>query len=117
MDKKLLVYLIVFLGLITAGYFFIAKIEEEKVEQKPVTGADFTVGGKPPSEKPKTAPAPKVPEKKIADLALEVPYVNEAPQGIFTGPWKNACEEASIAMAEGYYLGKKQLQIRKPKNL
>jgi len=43
---------------------------------------------------------------------IEVPYVNEAPHGIFTGPWKNACEEASIAMVEGYYLGKKTMGLK-----
>ncbi|MBI2635405.1 MAG: C39 family peptidase [Parcubacteria group bacterium] len=133
MDDKSSVYLIVFLGLITAGYFFIAKITEDKTEKTPIgyefdqsetdqSGADFTVGGKPPvieprilspyERSPEGGEAPKTPEKKIADWVLEVPYVNEAPHGIFTGPWKNACEEASISMVEGYYLGKKTVGLK-----
>ena len=119
--NKSLVYLIIFFGLIIVGYFFIIKIEGQKTEKTPTnynsgqseagqSMADFIVGGEPSTEKPKTELAPKTAEKKIADLVLEVPYVNEAPQGVFTGPWKNACEEASISMVEGYYLGKKTIK-------
>ena len=35
-----------------------------------------------------------------------VPYIAETPDGVWTGPWKNACEEASIAMVEFFYSGK-----------
>ncbi len=35
-----------------------------------------------------------------------VPYIAETPDGVWTGPWKNACEEASIAMVEFFYNGK-----------
>jgi hypothetical protein len=38
---------------------------------------------------------------------LDVPFVPEAPEGIWIGPWKNACEEASLVMAEAFYAGKK----------
>ncbi|MDO8676713.1 MAG: C39 family peptidase [Candidatus Azambacteria bacterium] len=123
MGNKLSVYLIIFLGLITAGYFFIAKITGDKTEKNSTgykldqsetgqSGADFTVGGKPPVIESRISEAPKMPEKKITDIVLEVPYVNEAPLGVFTGPWKNACEEASISMVEGYYLGKKTIENR-----
>lgn len=118
MGKNLSAYVVIFLGLIIAGYFFIAQIIEKKTEKnsdvyKPAqtqinqTVADFTIGGAPPVKEPKILETPKMPEKRIADVVLVVPYVNEAPNGIFTGPWKNACEEASISMVEGYYLGKK----------
>lgn len=113
--NKLSVYFVIFLGLITFGYFFITKVREEKIEQKSDIGAGFTVGGKPPTETPKIAPMPKAPEKKIADVIFNVPYVNEAPDGVFTGPWKNACEEASISMVEGYYLGKNTIEIKEAK--
>lgn len=33
----------------------------------------------------------------------EVPYIPETPDGVWEGPWKNGCEEASIAMVEFYY--------------
>ena len=38
-------------------------------------------------------------------VLLNTPFVSEAPDGIWTGPWKNACEEASIAMVENFYKG------------
>lgn len=118
MDKNLPSYLLIFLGLVIAGYFFITQIAKEKTEnninfnnlvqtESNQPKADFTVGGTPPVIKPEISNNPKMPEKKTGDIVFEVPYVNEAPLGIFTGPWKNACEEASIAMVEGYYLGEK----------
>jgi len=48
-------------------------------------------------------------------LILDVPYINEAPDGNFTGNWKNACEEASMTMVEKYYLGEKSVSIDKTK--
>lgn len=118
MSKNLSVYFVIFLGLMIAGYFFIAQIAEKKTEKNNVVQepaqtevdeqvADFTVGGAHPVTKPEVSENPKMPEKKTGDIFFEVPYVNEAPHGIFAGPWKNACEEASIAMVEGYYAGKK----------
>lgn len=32
-----------------------------------------------------------------------MPYTAEAPGNVWVGPWKNACEEAVIAMAEQFY--------------
>lgn len=40
---------------------------------------------------------------------LAVPYTNEAPDDNWTGPWKNACEEASMVTAEKYYLGQRTM--------
>jgi hypothetical protein len=40
---------------------------------------------------------------------LAAPYTNEAPDDVWTGPWKNACEEASMAMVEKYYLGQRTM--------
>lgn len=48
------------------------------------------------------AQSPDLPAK----IALRVPFVSEAPGNIWTGSWKNACEEASIAMLQYYYAGK-----------
>ncbi len=86
MDKKLAIYFTIFLGLITTGYFFVAKVIGEKTEKN---SANY---------------------KLSQSLVLEVPYVNEAPLGVFSGPWKNACEEASISMVEAYYLGQKTVE-------
>ncbi len=38
-------------------------------------------------------------------VTLPVPYIGEAPEHEWVGPWKNACEEASIAMVDKYYEG------------
>ena len=60
-----------------------------------------------PAPSPKHTPTlePHTSEK------LPVPYVNETPSGNWSGPWKNACEEASIAMAEVYYRGRTSVSI------
>ena len=38
---------------------------------------------------------------------LPVPYVPEAPDGLMVKPWNNSCEEASTAMLDEYYAGKR----------
>lgn len=38
-------------------------------------------------------------------VLLKVPYTSEIPNGSWTKPWNNACEEASIVMVKGYYFG------------
>src|SRR3989344_646690 len=60
-----------------------------------------------PAPSPKHTPTlePRTSEK------LPVPYVNEAPSGDWSGPWKNACEEASIAMVQFYYRGRTSVSI------
>lgn len=67
----------------------------------------------------KTADIPTTtPTKKGVDSArviLSVPYISEAPDGNWTGPWKNACEEASITMVDKFYLGEKVVSARTAK--
>jgi len=53
-----------------------------------------------PISTPTASPTPNT------NQLLSVPYINEAPSGNWSGPWKNACEEASIAMIEFFYDGK-----------
>ena len=50
-----------------------------------------------------------------AKARLAVPYVSEVPDGKWVGSWKNACEEASLAMVDGYYSGQKSVSIAKAK--
>lgn len=45
----------------------------------------------------------------MADTMLPVPFTSEVPDGRWVGPWKNACEEASVVMVESYYLGQKTI--------
>lgn len=42
-------------------------------------------------------------EKEI--IKLKVPFTSEVPLGSWVKPWNNACEEASMVMAESYYFG------------
>jgi hypothetical protein len=46
-----------------------------------------------------------------AKVQLAVPYISEVPDGRWYGSWKNACEEASIAMVDRYYVGVKKTTI------
>jgi hypothetical protein len=48
-------------------------------------------------------------------VELSVPYVSEVPDGRWTGSWKNACEEASIAMVDAFYSGQKKVSIANAK--
>ncbi|MEI8337678.1 MAG: C39 family peptidase [bacterium] len=63
----------------------------------------------------KTTPIPASTTPKASKVSLGVPYISEAPNNIWTGPWKNACEEASIAMVEKYYKGEKTVSIEESK--
>ena len=54
-------------------------------------------------------------EPQATYVSLEVPYVNEAPEDIWTGSWKNACEEATIMMVDRYYQGKKNISVPEAK--
>jgi Peptidase_C39 like family len=44
-------------------------------------------------------------------VSLTVPYIKEVPAGTSGGPWKNGCEEASMAMLEQFYTGKKVMNL------
>ncbi len=46
-------------------------------------------------------------EKEI--VKLKVPYTSEIPLGSWVKPWNNACEEASMVMAESYYFGNESM--------
>jgi len=38
-------------------------------------------------------------------IRIEVPFTSQAPGGVWTEPWQNACEEASIIMIDNFYKG------------
>lgn len=52
----------------------------------------------------------------LSKVELSVPYVEEAPDGNWTGPWKNACEESAMAMVEYYYLANRNYNLQKAKD-
>jgi hypothetical protein len=45
----------------------------------------------------------------FASVNLAVPHIWEIPDGLWVKPWNGACEEASIAMIDQYYLGQNKL--------
>jgi len=49
---------------------------------------------------------------KLDKLQLSIPYIHESPDGSWTGPWKNGCEEASILMVEKFYMGQTYTNIK-----
>lgn len=46
-------------------------------------------------------------QKEIVNLS--VPFISEAPEKIWSGAWINACEEASVAMVDNFYIGKTKI--------
>lgn len=48
---------------------------------------------------------------------LTVPFIIEIPDGVWTGPWKNACEEAAMAMVDQYYQGVSKISRQASKNI
>ncbi|MDP1629638.1 MAG: C39 family peptidase [bacterium] len=121
--KRLSIYAVIFLGLLVAAIFVIAWINRYDAGNQPFVYSEpdyplptpspafssdqvFSPGPTPADQTPSPGPAGK------SKIILEVPYVSEAPSGNFSGPWKNACEEASITMVEKYYLDKKSAGIR-----
>ena len=76
----------------------------------------------PPAEEPKPQPVPELkkeeptptPEPKkepgassLPDhINLAVPFTSQAPDGDWSEPWQNACEEASLYMVHEYYAGR-----------
>ncbi len=94
--KKNIIFLLIILivGLVSADFLLI-KIAEMKMD---ISAAPVEIKFPPKKE-------------KVAEVVLPVPYINEAPRGIWSAPWGNACEEASITMIEKYYLGEKVVSV------
>ncbi|MFC1598537.1 C39 family peptidase [Patescibacteria group bacterium] len=53
---------------------------------------------------------------ELEKISLDLPYIHESPDGSWTGPWKNGCEEASIFMIENFYIGKNDPSIKESMN-
>ena len=45
---------------------------------------------------------------------LPVPFTSQAPAGVWTQPWQDACEEAAIVMVDHFYRGYASRTIPKP---
>jgi hypothetical protein len=92
--KKHFIFYITILLLFLTFFFLISKIEKYREESRSYL-----------SELKTNTPKPN-------ELILDVPYIFEAPDGNFSGNWKNACEEASMTMIEKYYAGEKSVGIQ-----
>lgn len=123
MKKKQLsfYYAIIFLGLLTAAIFVVAKINRYDENQPFIYGElvhSLPTPSPVPSPEPTVllTPIPSPEPAELSKIILEVPYISEAPGGNFSGPWRNACEEASITMVEKYYLGEKSVSVKEAEN-
>ena len=103
--KKSVIYLFaIFIVAVAAAEFLLIKIIDMKMDiQEAPVEINFM-----PKNNADTLKADKI--------ILPVPYISEAPRGIWSEPWVNACEEASIAMAEKYYLGEKSVSVEEAEN-
>lgn len=99
MAKKILFFCIFLLISIGITRFLLSKIEIYSTENQAMLLNSIT-----------SFYAPK-------QLILDVPYINEAPDGKFSGNWKNACEEASMAMVEKYYSGINSVSVAEAKSV
>jgi hypothetical protein len=115
---KISIYVFLIIILAGLGIFFMPNLTHDDQKylnnnqaqnqdtQKTKNDSFLSDPGVMPEPEPKSE-QPQLPEKFL----LQVPYINEAPSGNWTGPWKNACEEASIAMVHFFYQGQKEVSI------
>jgi len=128
MHKKYYFILIIILAVsISAGFVFakiekdsdkdgLSDFEEQKIYQTNPNKADTDSDSFKDAEEIYHGYSPLAGgQVKLTQLNLDIPYINEAPDDNWTGPWKNACEEASLAMVEKYYTGVKQVTIKEAK--
>lgn len=102
--KTAFIYLILPATLAFSLFLLFSAAQKENIEMAPE------------KVKIKYMPAPAVEEKNIEKIILAVPYVSEAPEGIWEQPWVNACEEATIMMIDEYYKDKKEVGIAEAKS-
>ncbi|MBD3359763.1 MAG: hypothetical protein GF365_03615 [Candidatus Buchananbacteria bacterium] len=127
--KKILsiyiLYLIILVGILMCTNLIDAKIlpdydndgladqEEEKVYNTDRNNPDTDQDGYPDSLEIFHGYSPvQNNAARLNKVTLNIPYINESPDGSWTGPWKNGCEEASIAMIENFYLGNETVAIK-----
>lgn len=125
MKKIVVMYIVAFLlvvGVIYLNIYLLLNTNNTKLSNAPlnkeiVQDTSSNIATSSPSPFPSPSPsstsalAPAVipvvvkEENKevMTDIVLPVPYVSEAPEGIWKGTWINGCEEASITMVEKYY--------------
>lgn len=127
MKHKIILFFLIAIGLIFAAGFVFAKIEQDSdndglsdyeetnVYKSSIIKSDSDEDGYFDGLEVFHGYSPIEFLEEIDNLELAVPYINEAPDNIWTGPWKNACEEASMTMVENYYLGNRTVSVKDAK--
>jgi hypothetical protein len=113
---------IIILGVLTAGYFVLSVIlitapSEANSNANTSGSTTANTANKPVNQnlnlnKPVNINKPVAPVMNLSKVFLTVPYINESPDGSWTGPWKNACEEASMTMVDKYYYGLSSVTVK-----
>ena len=105
--KNILKYVLAILVFLVAGYFLLVII----LKSATLVADSNTNSPNLPYSKPTVNSATininqsTLAVKETNKVILAVPFISEAPDKNWTGPWKNACEEASMAMVDKYYSG------------
>ncbi len=112
MSKKTLFSIIIFIISVWAFLFYASQNSITNIPVlNPVTK----------TKNPTTVSSSTLPKKVITipsekKKSLNVPFVSEAPDHNWVSPWKNACEEASVAMVYAYYNDKNNITIAEQKD-
>jgi hypothetical protein len=121
--KKTFLFIIIFLGLSALIIFIMVKTLQnpaylsdngvQNAKSSNATYADAIVNTTP--DVPHVLAPVTNTENPQVKVVLAVPFINEAPDGNFSGKWKNACEEASMTMVEKYYLHEQKVSVSEAK--
>lgn len=94
--NKLITVLVLLSAVIVGGLFF--SVERDQADESP-------------KETIVTKTIEKVIPKEESKVILPVAFASEAPEGKWVQPWANACEEATILMAEKFYTGATSISV------
>lgn len=113
MNKRTLFFIILFIISVWAFLFYASKTSTiYTANPSPITKNKIKPIESSSSTPPKTTEPISLKSKEIKN----VPFISEAPDNNWVSPWKNACEEASIAMVYAYYNNKTNITIAEQKD-
>ncbi|MCX6740499.1 MAG: C39 family peptidase [Candidatus Parcubacteria bacterium] len=120
--KNIFKFIIIVLVVLVGGYFLLSAILDDapleanssgnSTNAATVKSVNNAVTQNVNVNKPININQPVVtPVVNVSKVLLSVPYINESPDNSWTGPWKNACEEACITMVDKYYYGRSTVSV------
>jgi hypothetical protein len=74
------------------------------VPRRPILNTDFSPASE-PSSTPQSISQPDPQSDLPSEINLDVPFFTQAPDGNWSLPWQEACEEASVILAYHYASG------------